>query len=324
MDKSKSPETQTNVPQDTTENGKSPTVAVNSDTKPSEMASNISNPGFNAVGFKGSWLPVPFLAEPSETKSSQKCITPEVPLEVTNVSEEPSTLSTATPKDSECAVSPEKKETNATLTLTSVETNSTSPSKSPSHKISSRSKAAARSRSKSPSKKRKSRSKSRSPSERKSRKSRTKGKRSKSRSPKKKRSRSRSQGRLRKSQTPDRSRRSKSRKRSRSRSRRRSRSGSRWGRGFGSRTLNQRDRWKREPSRSPVLILRKKRSASRTRRSTSKTPPRLTELGMKKLRYSFLCFYTNLERCLFCSQDSIYWNSKNIINKIVKYYYSLK
>ncbi len=258
-------EMQINVPQDTTENGQSPTV--NSDTKPSETASSISNPGFNAVGFKGSWLPVPFLAEPSETKSSQKSIAPEVPVEV---SEDPSTLSTATPKDSECAANPEKKETNATPTLT----NSTSPSKSPSHKISSRSEAAARS--KSPSKKNKSRSKSRSPSERKSRKTRTRSKRSKS--PKKKRSRSHSQGRRRKSRSPDRSR------RSNSRSRRRSRSGSRWGRDFGSRTLNQRDRWKREPSRSPVLILRKNRSESSTRRSTSKTPPRLTELGMKKRR----------------------------------------
>ncbi|XP_016422162.1 protein SON-like isoform X1 [Sinocyclocheilus rhinocerous] len=284
VDKSESSEMQTNVSQDTTENRKSPTVAVNSDTKPSEMASNISNPGFNAVGFKGSWRPVPFLAEPS--KSSQKCISPEVPLEVTNVSEEPSTFSTAAPKDSQCAANPETKETNPNPTLTSAETSPTSPSKSPSHKISSRSKEAARSGSKSPTKKRKSRSssrKSRSPSERKSHKSRTRSKRSKSRSPKKKRSRSRSHGRRRKSRTPDRSRRSKSRKRSRSRSRRRSRSGSRWRRGFGSRSLNQRDRWKREPSRSPVLILRKKRSASRTRRSSSKTPPRLTELDKEQL-----------------------------------------
>ncbi|KAI2668813.1 Protein SON [Labeo rohita] len=259
-DQNTSSEIQTNVSQNTTENG-GPTT----DTKSSETASSVLNSGFNT----GSWRPVPFLAEPSETKSSQKCITPEVPLEVTSASEEPSTFSTVTPKDSECAANPEKKETSANPTLTSVERNSTSPSKSPSQKTSSKSKAAAaRSRSKSPSKKRKSRSssrKSRSPSERKSHKSRTRSKRSKSRSPKKKRSRSRSQGRRRKSRTPDRSRRSKSRKRSRSRSRRRSRSGSRWRRGFGSRSLNQRDRWKREPSRSPVLILRKKRSTSRTR-----------------------------------------------------------
>ncbi|KAK2908477.1 hypothetical protein Q8A67_004314 [Cirrhinus molitorella] len=280
VEKSESNEMQADVSQNTTENG-SPTVAVNTNTKLSETAPSVSNSGFNV----GSWRPVPFLAEPSETKSSQKCITPEVPLEVTNVSEEASAISTATPKDSECAASPERKEINANPTSTSLERNSTSPSKSPSQKTPSKSKAA-RSRSKSPTKKRKSRSssrKSRSPSERKSHKSKTRSKRSKSRSPKKKRSRSRSQGRRRKSRSPDRSRRSKSRKRSRSHSRRRSRSGSRWRRGFGSRSLNQRDRWKREPSRSPVLILRKKRSTSRTQRSTSKTPPRLTELDKEQL-----------------------------------------
>ncbi|XP_051765871.1 protein SON isoform X2 [Ctenopharyngodon idella] len=275
--------------QNTTENGRSPTMPVNSDTKLFEVASISTSSGFNAVGVTGSWRPVPFLAEPSETKSSQKCITPEVPLEVTSVSEEPSTFLTVTPKDSECAANPDKKETNTnpiTGVETSIERNSTSPSKSPSQQTSSRSKVTTRSRSKSLSKKRKSRSssrKSRSPSERKSHKSRTKSKRSKSRSPKKRRSRSRSQGRRRKSRTPDRSRRSKSRKRSRSHSRRRSRSSSRWKRGFGSRSLNQRDRWKREPSRSPVLILRKKRSTSRTRRSASKTPPRLTELDKEQL-----------------------------------------
>ncbi|KAG1937966.1 protein SON [Pimephales promelas] len=257
-------EMQKNVSQNTTENGKSPTMAVYTD-----VAS-----GFNTVGGTGSWRPVPFMAETSVTKSSQMCITPEVPLEVTNVSEEPSIV---TPKDSECAANPDEKETDATN-----ERSSTSPSKSPSQETSSRSKVAARSRSKSSSKKRK--SKSRSPSAKKSHKSRTRSKRSKSRSPKKRKSRSRSQGRRRKSRTPDRSRRSKSRKRSRSRSRRRSRSGSRWRRGgFGSRSLNQRDRWKREPSRSPVLILRKKSSTSRPRRSTSKTPPRLTELDKEQL-----------------------------------------
>ncbi|ROL45364.1 Protein SON [Anabarilius grahami] len=283
-------EIQKNVSQNTTENEKSPTMAVNSDTKLFEVASISTSSGFNTVGVTGSWRPVPFLAEPSETKSSQKCITPELPLEVTNISEEPLTFSTITPKDSECAANHDKKETN-TNPITGIEStikrNSASPSKSPSQQqTSSRSKVAARSRSKSPSKKRKSRSpsrKSRSPSEKKSHKSRTKSKRSKSRSPKKRRSRSRSQGRRRKSRTPDRSRRSKSRKRSRSHSRRRSRSGSRWRRGFGSRSLNQRDRWKREPSRSPVLILRKKRSTSRTRRSASKTPPRLTELDKEQL-----------------------------------------
>ncbi|XP_026060508.1 LOW QUALITY PROTEIN: protein SON [Carassius auratus] len=261
---------QTDVSQDATEDRKSPTVAVNSET-----ASNISN----AAGFKGSWRPVPFLAEPSETKSSQKCVTPEMPLAVTNVSEEPSTFSNAAPKDSQCAANTEKKETNSDPTLTS-------PSKSPSHETSSRSKAPHRRRHR----KRRGNpgrlheSLGRPPKG--NRTSLERGKRSKSRSPKKKKkSRSRSRSRRRKSRTPDRSRRSKSRKRSRSRSKRRSRSrsGSRWGRGFGSRALNQRDRWKREPSRSPVLILRKKRSASGTRRSTSKTPPRLTELDKEQL-----------------------------------------
>ncbi|XP_059408237.1 protein SON-like isoform X2 [Carassius carassius] len=288
VDNSKSCEMQTNVSPNTTENGKDPTVTVKSDTKLSETALNISNSGFSAVVVKGSWRPIPFLAELSETTSSQKCVKPEVPLEVTNVSEEPSVFSTVKPKDSEGAASPEKKETNVnptTVEETSVEKNSMSPSRSPSQKISARSKVAAQSRSKSSSKKksRSSSQKSRSPSERKSHKSRTMSKHSKSRSPKKKRSRSRSQGRRRKSRTPDRGRRSKSRKRSSSRSRRRSRSGSRRRRAFGSRTLNQRDRWKREPSRSPVLILRNKSSASKTRRSTSKTPPRLTELDKEQL-----------------------------------------
>ncbi|KAK7166805.1 hypothetical protein R3I93_006544 [Phoxinus phoxinus] len=273
---------QKNASQNTTENGKSPTMAVNSDTNMLlDVASVAISSGLNTVGITGSWRPVPFLAETSSvTKSSQKCITlPEVPLEVTNLSEDPSTV---TPKDTEFG---DESETNAnpiTAVETSIERNSTSPSKSPSQEASSRPKVAARSRSKSSSKKRK--SKSRSPSAKKSHKSRTRSKRSKSRSPKKRKSRSRSQGRRRKSRSPDRSRRSKSRKRSRSHSRRRSRSGSRWRRGgFGSRSLNQRDRWKREPSRSPVLILRKKGSTSRPRRSTSKTPPRLTELDKEQL-----------------------------------------
>ncbi|XP_052452856.1 protein SON isoform X1 [Carassius gibelio] len=288
VDNSKSCETQTNVSLNTTENGKDPTVTVISDTKLSETASNVSSSGFSPVVVKGSWRPIPFLAQPSETTSSQKCVKPEVPLEVTNISEEPSVFPTVKPKDSEGAASPEKKETNVnptTIEETSVEKNSMSPSRSPSQKISASSKVAAQSGSKSSSKKksRSSSQKSRSPSERKSHKSRPMSKHSKSRSPKKKRSRSRSQGRQRKSRTPDRNRRSKSRKRSSSRSRRRSRSGSRQRRAFGSRTLNQRDRWKREPSRSPVLILRNKRSTSKTRRSTSKTPPRLTELDKEQL-----------------------------------------
>ncbi|XP_056319663.1 protein SON-like isoform X1 [Danio aesculapii] len=247
-----------NKSSDTNKDGEN--LTVNSECTLIDAAPNA---GFNTVGASGSWRPIPLLAEPP--KSSQKCITPEVPLEMASVHEEPSTLKI----DPECSANPDKKEPSANPTTTT-ETSANS-SKSPNPKTSSRSKRSA-------SKKRKSRSKS---SERKSHKSRTRSKRSKSKSPKKKRSRSRSQGRRKKSRTPDRSRRSKSRKRSRSRSRRRSRSGSRWRRGFGS--LSQRDRWKREPSRSPVLILRKKRSTSRTRRSTSKTPPRLTELDKDQL-----------------------------------------
>lgn len=53
---------------------------------------------------------------------------------------------------------------------------------------------------------------------------------------------------------------------------------------FRSRSFDRRDRWKREPSHSPVLILRKqRRSSSRARRSTSKTPPRLTDLDKDQL-----------------------------------------
>ncbi|XP_062303725.1 protein SON isoform X1 [Osmerus eperlanus] len=116
-------------------------------------------------------------------------------------------------------------------------------------------------------KSRRRKSKSRTPSHRKrASRSRSRGrtKRSRSRSPKRKQSRSRSPGR---------------------RSRRtRSRSGSRRRRGtFAGNTLSQRDRWKREPSHSPVLILRKKRSPARTHRSASKSPSRLTELDKDQL-----------------------------------------
>ncbi|XP_037618171.1 protein SON isoform X1 [Sebastes umbrosus] len=84
---------------------------------------------------------------------------------------------------------------------------------------------------------------------------------SRSRSPsKKKRSRSRSGGR--------RSRRSRSR--SASRGRRRA-------------TYSQRDRWKREPSHSPVLILRKNRSPARKLCSTSNSPQRISELDKDQL-----------------------------------------
>ncbi|XP_068460254.1 protein SON [Clinocottus analis] len=84
---------------------------------------------------------------------------------------------------------------------------------------------------------------------------------SRSRSPaKKKRSRSRSAGR--------RSRRSRSR--SVSHGRRRA-------------TYSQRDRWKREPSHSPVLILRKNRSPARKLCSLSNSPQRISELDKDQL-----------------------------------------
>ncbi|XP_051561300.1 protein SON-like isoform X2 [Myxocyprinus asiaticus] len=278
---------QQNVSQKTTENGQSPQVAVNTEARPHEIVVDGSDSVLNAVGIIGSWRPVPFSSQFTESNSSQKCITLELPLEEISVSAEISTSSTVEPKDSECTINPEKEETttiSTTDTQTSIENNSVSPSKSPNPQ---RSKRAAISISKSSSKRRKSRSssrnksKSRSPSQRRSGKSKMQNKCYKSRSPKRKRSRS--PGKRRRSKTPDRSRRSRSRRRSRSHSRRQSRSGSRWRRGFGGRSLNQRDRWKREPSRSPVLILRKKRSTSKTRRSASKTPPRLTELDKEQL-----------------------------------------
>lgn len=52
---------------------------------------------------------------------------------------------------------------------------------------------------------------------------------------------------------------------------------------FRGKSFDRRDRWKREPSHSPILILRKRRSTSRSRRSSSKTPPRLTDLDKDQL-----------------------------------------
>ncbi|KAA0722658.1 Protein SON [Triplophysa tibetana] len=288
VDNSETSAISTDVSQKSTENGKSPTLAMNLDTK---LPETVVNSAPKAPVVTGSWRPIPFLGESkSENQFSQKCITPEVPLEAI---EEPADTSTDIPKDSECVLNPEEKETPASSKpeiQTSIEIDSKSPSKSPSQQRSTKSILPVRSRSKSILKKSRSssrnddkKSKSRSPSEKKKYKSKAKHKRSKSKSPKRRRSRSPSPSRRKRSRTPDRSRRSKSRRRSRSRSKRRSRSGSRWRRGFGSRSINQRDRWKREPSRSPVLILRKKRSTSRTRRSTSKTPPRLTELDKEQL-----------------------------------------
>ncbi|XP_067349601.1 protein SON isoform X2 [Channa argus] len=124
---------------------------------------------------------------------------------------------------------------------------------------------------KSPSKKRK---QSRSPQSSKEGRSSKRHKRSKSpcRSPRR-RSRSRSPTRKKRSQSRSggrRSRRSCSRTRSVSRSQRRP-------------TYSQRDRWKREPSHSPVLILRKNRSPSRKHCSLSNSPQRISELDKEQL-----------------------------------------
>ncbi|MBN3293376.1 SON protein, partial [Polypterus senegalus] len=143
-----------------------------------------------------------------------------------------------------------------------------------------------RSKSRSPTRKRRSksadknkRSKSRSLSRSNIRQKRSRSKkRSRTRSLSKHRKKSRSVSRDRKSRSPERRRRSSSRDTFRrgGRSRYRSRSIDRWRR---SRSFNRR----RAASRSPVLLLRRRRSGSRNRRSPSKTPPRLTELDKAQL-----------------------------------------
>lgn len=150
-----------------------------------------------------------------------------------------------------------------------------------------RSRSARRKRTRSKSRPRTHRSRTRSPArKRRSRSPNVRGRRRSKSQDRSKRSRSRSAGRRKRSRSGDRSRRSRSRSSDR---RRRSRSRGRGRRPvFRSRSFDRRDRWKREPSHSPVLILRKqRRSGSRTRRSTSKTPPRLTELG-KAFPHKFL------------------------------------
>ncbi|XP_051783168.1 serine/arginine repetitive matrix protein 2-like isoform X2 [Erpetoichthys calabaricus] len=132
-------------------------------------------------------------------------------------------------------------------------------------------------RSKSADKNKRSKSKSLSRSNIRQKRSRSK-KRSRTRSLSKHRKKSRSVSRDRKSRSPERRRRSSSRDTFRrgGRSRYRSRSIDRWRR---SRSFNRR----RAASRSPVLLLRRRRSGSRNRRSPSKTPPRLTELDKAQL-----------------------------------------
>ncbi|GAA6216176.1 protein SON-like [Lates japonicus] len=98
--------------------------------------------------------------------------------------------------------------------------------------------------------------------------------------------------RQRRSKSPGRSHRRGSRSRSPSRTRSRSRSGGRrsWrsrsrsaSRGRRRATYSQRDRWKREPSHSPVLILRKNRSPTRKNCSSSNSPQRISELDKEQL-----------------------------------------
>ncbi|XP_007541429.1 protein SON isoform X1 [Poecilia formosa] len=117
-------------------------------------------------------------------------------------------------------------------------------------------------------------------------------KRKQSRSPDRDRDRKSSKKRKR-SKSPSRSYRRRSRSRSRSvRKRSRSRSVHRRSRRSRSRsasrnrrrlTYSQRDRWKREPSHSPILILRKKRSPTRKDRSRSTSPKRISELDKEQL-----------------------------------------
>ncbi|PWA16742.1 hypothetical protein CCH79_00019537 [Gambusia affinis] len=127
------------------------------------------------------------------------------------------------------------------------------------------------------------RSHDKSPARRKRKQSQSPGRdRDRKSSKKRKRSKSHSRSYRRRSRSRSRS----GRKRSRSRSvhrrsrRSRSRSASRNRRRL---TYSQRDRWKREPSHSPVLILRKKRSPTRKDRSRSTSPKRISELDKEQL-----------------------------------------
>lgn len=75
--------------------------------------------------------------------------------------------------------------------------------------------------------------------------------------------------------------RSRGRRSWRSRSRSHSRSVSRSRRRA---AYSQRDRWKREPSHSPILVLRKNRSPTRKHSTLSKSPQRISELGQKIIK----------------------------------------
>ncbi|XP_028254359.1 protein SON isoform X2 [Parambassis ranga] len=129
-----------------------------------------------------------------------------------------------------------------------------------------------RSPARSPADQKKRRKQSKSPHRSRERKSSKRQKRSKSASRRYRRgSRSRS---------PSQRKRSRSRSRGRKLRRSRSLSASRSRRRV---TYSQRDRWKREPSHSPVLILRKNRSPSRKHGSSSTSPQRISELDKEQL-----------------------------------------
>ncbi|XP_030265362.1 protein SON isoform X2 [Sparus aurata] len=123
-------------------------------------------------------------------------------------------------------------------------------------------------------------------------KSPAKKKRKPSKSPQRKKE-AKSSKRHKRSKSPGRSHRRESRSRSRSPSKKkRSRSGERRPRRSHSRsvsrgprraTYSQRDRWKREPSHSPVLILRKNRSPNRKHCSSSSSPQRISDLDKDQL-----------------------------------------
>ncbi|XP_028837594.1 protein SON isoform X2 [Denticeps clupeoides] len=259
---------------------------------------------------KGSWRPVPFLVTTSTTLKEEVRLSPtddgntiKVPLTASegasSVPEEPiHQLACAKREDISTAFSMERHSPGSPARNKphSPTTTNRSRSKSPDRSRHSKPDSMRRKRSKSASKKRRSetpvkrsssrgkRRKSRTPSRRRrSRsKSRTRKKRSRSKSPERTRSKSRSRSRRKRSRSAEKRRRTESRSPGRGR-RSRSGSGSRRRHGGFGRMFSGRDRWKREPSRSPVLILRKKRSGSQTQRGTSQTPPRLTELDKDQL-----------------------------------------
>ncbi|XP_044044050.1 protein SON isoform X2 [Siniperca chuatsi] len=122
-------------------------------------------------------------------------------------------------------------------------------------------------------------------------KSPAKKKRKPSKSPQRKKE-TKSSKRQKRSMSPCRSHRRGSRSTSPSKKRSRSRSGCRRSRRSRSRsvswgrrrtTYSQRDRWKREPSHSPVLILRKNRTPTRKHCSSSNSPQRISELDKDQL-----------------------------------------